>query len=127
MYTAPLEDVINAHSLGRMIYADDTQVYIILDEAERSSLIPKIEKCISDIKLWFTADLKLNDDKTEVLHITSCFRNPSHLPSLQICESLIESVKSARNLGIIVQNDLKMDISAVLLHSRFIYESRGGR
>ena len=24
MYTAPLENVINAHSLGRMIYADDT-------------------------------------------------------------------------------------------------------
>ena len=76
-----------------MIYADDTQVYIILDEAERSSLIPKIEKCISDIKLWSTAnDLKLNDDNTEVLHITSCFRNPSPLPFLQICESLIESV-----------------------------------
>ena len=57
---------------------------------------PKIEKCISDIKLWSTAnDLKLNDDKTEVSHITSCFRNPSPLPSLQICDSLIEPVKSA--------------------------------
>ena len=104
MYTAALEDVINAHSLGRLIYADDTQDHIILDEAEWSSVI-------SDLKLLSTAnDLKLNDDKTEVLHITSCFRNPSPLPSLQICESLIESVKSARNLGIIVQNDLKMDI-----------------
>ena len=40
MYTAPLENVINAHSLGRMIYADDTQIYIVLDETERSSLIP---------------------------------------------------------------------------------------
>ena len=107
MYTALLEDVINAHSLGRMIYAIDTQVYIILDEAEHSSL----KKCISEIKLWSTAnDLKLNDDKMEVLHITSCFRNLSPLPSLQICDSLIEPVKSARNLGIIVQNDLKIDI-----------------
>ena len=48
-------------------------------------------------------DLKLNDDKTKVLHITSCFRNPSPLPSLQICESLIESVKSARNGKSILQ------------------------
>ena len=111
MYTAPLEDIINAHGLGRMIYADDTQVFIILDEAERSSLIPNLENCISDIKLWSTAnDLKLNDDKTEVLHITSRFRNPSPLPGVQICDSLIEPVKSARNLGIIVQNDLKMDV-----------------
>ena len=72
MYTAPLEDVMNARSLGRMIYADDTQVYIILDKAERSSLIPKIDICISDIKLWSTSnDLKLNDDKTEffTLHL----------------------------------------------------------
>ena len=82
MYTSPLEDGINAHSLGRMIYADDTQVYIILDEAERSSLIPKIEKCISDIKLWSTAnDLKLNDDKTEVstLHLALEIRLLYHL------------------------------------------------
>ena len=83
MYTAPLEDVLNVCSLGRLIHANDKQVYIILDKAVRSSLIPKIEKCISDIKLWPTAnDLKLNDDKTEVLHITSCFRNPSPLSFL---------------------------------------------
>lgn len=34
----PLEDVINAHSLIRMIYADDTQTYVILGEIERPSL-----------------------------------------------------------------------------------------
>ena len=107
MHTAPLEDIINAHGCGRMIYADDTQVYIVLEEDERSSLIPNLEKCISDIKLWSTANhLKLNDEKTEVIHITSCFRNTSPLPCVQICDSLIEPVKSARNLGIIVQNDL---------------------
>ena len=49
LYTAPLEDIINAHSLGRMIYADDKQVFIVLDIAKHSSLIPNIEKCISDI------------------------------------------------------------------------------
>ena len=30
MYTAPLEDIIHAHGLGRMIYADDTQVLLFL-------------------------------------------------------------------------------------------------
>ena len=94
MYTALLENVINVHSLGRMIYANDTHVHIVLGEAERSSRIPNVEKCINDIKLWSTAnDLKLNYDKTEVLHTTSCFRNPSPLPSLHICDSLIEPVK----------------------------------
>ena len=45
-------NVINAHSLGRMIYTDDTQIYFVLDEAERSLLIPNDGKCINDIKLW---------------------------------------------------------------------------
>ena len=114
MYTAPLEDIIHAHGLGRMIYADDTQVYFVLDDdSDRALLtcIPKIERCVDDIKCWSTAnDLKLNGDKTEVLHITSCFRNSSPLPSVQICNSLIEPVDSARNLGVVVQNDLKMDL-----------------
>ena len=47
MYTALLEDVINAQSLGRMIYSDDAQVFIVIDRAERSSLIQNIENCIS--------------------------------------------------------------------------------
>ena len=112
MYTAPLEDIIQAHGLGRMIYADDTQIYIVLDdESDRALLIPKIERCVDDIKHWSTAnDLKLNGDKTEVLHITSRFRNSSPLPCVQICNSSIEPVESARNLGVIVQNDLKMDL-----------------
>ena len=98
--------------LGRMICADDTQVYIVLDDdSDRALLIPKIERCVDDIKRWSTAnDLKLNGDKTEVLHITSRFRNSSPLPCVQICNSSIEPVESAGNLGVVVQNDLKMDL-----------------
>ena len=85
-FTAPLEDIIQAHDLGRMIYADDTQIYIVLDdESDCALLIPKIERCVDDIKRWSTAnDLKLNGDKTEVLHITSRFRNSSPLSCVQI-------------------------------------------
>ena len=72
MYTAPLEDVIQNHDLGRMIYADDTQIYIILDHSNPLQSISTIERCISSIKKWSTDnDLKLNDEKTEVLHISS--------------------------------------------------------
>ncbi len=76
-----------------------------------SNIISNLEQCINHIKLWSTSnDLKLNDDKTEVLHITSRFRTPSQLSSIKICDSLIQPVNSARNLGVIVQNDLQMEI-----------------
>ena len=111
MYTAPLEDVISKHDLGKMVYADDTQIYIILDDNDRSLFIPRLEKCIVDIKQWSADnDLKLNDDKTEVLHITSRFRGQSPALHVQICDSLIAPVTNARNLGVIVQNDLQMNI-----------------
>ena len=66
--------------------------------------------CINDIKAWSTAnDLKLNEDKTEVIHVTSRFRNSSYLPSVEIANVPIQPVKSARNLGVIFENDLMMD------------------
>ena len=72
-----------------MIYADDSQVYIVLDDdSDRALLIPEIERCVDGIffnkRLSTANDLKLNGDKTEVLYITSCFRNSSPLPCVQI-------------------------------------------
>ena len=105
-----------------MIYADDTQVYIVLDDdSDRALLIPKIERCVDDIKRWSTAnDLKLNGDKTEVIHIKSRFRNSSPLPCVQICNLSMEPVQSARNLGVVVQNDLKMELFGNTM-CRYVY------
>ena len=109
MFTSPLEDIIASHGFGRMIYADDTQVYVILNHDD-ASLIPKLERCISDIKAWSSAnDLKLNEEKTEVLHISSKFRKSSSLSSVNIASVPVEPVNSARNLGVVVTKDLSMD------------------
>ena len=77
---------------------------------DSSSTITKLERCINDIKAWSSAnDLKLNEDKTEVIHVTSRFRKSSHLPFVNIADIPIQPVKSARNLGVIFKNDLRMD------------------
>ena len=92
-------------------YADDTQVYVILkNNSDCSSIITKLERCINDIKAWSSAnDLEFNEDKTEVIHVTSRFRKPSHLPFVNIADVPIKPVKSACNLGVIFENDLKID------------------
>ena len=46
LYTAPLEDIIKAHGFGRMIYAEDTQVYVILkNDSDCTCIITKLERC----------------------------------------------------------------------------------
>ena len=109
MYSSPLEDIIDAHCISKMTYADDSQLYIMLNN-DSAGAISKLEACIKDIKTWSTSnDLKLNDDKTEVLHIPSRFRNINPISSVNINESQIEPVSRARNLGVILQNNLSMD------------------
>ena len=106
-----LEDIIESHGFGRMIYADDTQIYVILKDTDHATLIPRLEQCIIEIKAWATAnDLKLNENKTEVLHISSKFRKTSPLTSVYITNVPIQPANSARNLGVIVTNDLSMDV-----------------
>ena len=64
MSTSLLQDIIESHGFGRMIYADDTQVCVILKHTDHAALIPKLEQCVVDIKAWSIAnDLKLNEDK----------------------------------------------------------------
>ena len=54
--------IIDKHGIGKMVYADNTQIYIVLDE-DRALSVCRLEKCITDIKQWSAAnDLKLNED-----------------------------------------------------------------
>ena len=72
LFFAPLEDVINAHNLDCMMYADDTQLYITINSANRSVQISKLEACINDILIWCTKNgLACNAGKTEVVHLSS--------------------------------------------------------
>ena len=71
--------------LEEWYYADDTQVYVILkNDSDCSSILPNLRDFINDIKAWSSAnDLKLNEDKTEVIHATARFKNAI---SLTICK-----------------------------------------
>ena len=109
MYTAPLEDVIEKYGISRMVYADDTQIYVSVPKCtNNSTVIPQIELCLHKIQDWSLKNsLKLNIGKTEVLHFKS--RNNSTLPlSVNVSDISVQSVSKARDLGVIVQDDLSM-------------------
>jgi retron-type reverse transcriptase len=39
LYISQLEDILDAHSLDAMVYADDTQIYVILKEPDKSTSV----------------------------------------------------------------------------------------
>ena len=50
LFFAPVEDVIKAHGLDCMMYADDSQLYIVINPcSDRSAFLSKIELCVSDV------------------------------------------------------------------------------
>ena len=50
MYVAPLEDVINSHGLNAMMFEDDSQIYIFMEERDRQIAIGKM--CVKDVMDW---------------------------------------------------------------------------
>ena len=75
IYTTPLANIVRKHDLTFHLYADDTQLYLAFkpsSELSKQDAKTKLEKCVEDIRAWMSKNLlKLNDDKTEVLIITS--------------------------------------------------------
>ena len=72
LYTTPLSAVIERHSILYHSYADDSQLQNSATPDRLPDLIDSMRLCIDDIKDWMTDNkLKLNDDKTEVMIISS--------------------------------------------------------
>ena len=109
MYTAPLEDVIERHGFRKIIYADDSQIYVTMLERDRSVIMHRFEECLKEVKEWAMLNsLKLNVEKTEVLHVRSSRKRSSELSIMKVADVEIKPVSKARDLGVIVESNLDM-------------------
>jgi len=113
IYTTPIPEIANSHSVQVHQYADDTQLYISypMDSEEKQfSAVSKIEKCISDIASWMKKNkLKLNEDKTELLIVTpSRQRHKNVITHINVCGNVIMPSSTVRNLGAMFDQSLNM-------------------
>ena len=111
LYTGPLGEIINSHrGIEHATYADDTQIYMIMKPADQGDAMQRLAACIDDIKRWsFENKLKLNELKTEMLHVSSKFRNSSRLPSLDMESGSICNSESVRDLGVFIDTHLSLN------------------
>ena len=79
MYIKPLSPIIDSHSIIHYSFADDLQLLMSNTPDRISELLHSMQSCICDVKAWATANmLKLNDNKTELMLVTSKRTNHLH-------------------------------------------------
>ena len=110
LFFSPLEDLILAHGLRVMTYADDTQLYISIDSIEdRPTELKKLELCVNDILIWCSSNgLACNPDKTEIVHLTSRFLKYDPISHVGIDGLNIRPTQEARNLGVTIDKHLQL-------------------
>ena len=110
LYTSPIGDIAARNGICVHLYADDTQLYVTLDN--RMSALDSIERCITEIKNWMTANfLRLNPDKTEVLLIGTTHQLKKHSTvSVNTGDCVTTSSESVRNLGAYFDKTLSMNV-----------------
>ena len=113
MYIKPLSAIIDSHSITHHSFADELQLQMSAPPDRISELLHSIQSCICDVNAWATANiLKLNDNKTEIMLVTS--KGTKHLHNLPTSITMgnanIPIKQSVKNLGVTLDCHLTMNV-----------------
>ena len=103
MYTKPFSAIIDSYSIIHHSFADDLQSQMFAPPDITSVLLHSLQSCISDVKVWATANmLKLDDSKTELMLVTSMRSKHLHNQptSITMGNAQIPFKQSVKNLGL---------------------------
>ena len=103
---------LSTHTIIHHSFADDLQLQMSDLPDRITELLHSMQSCMSDVKAWATANmLKLNDNKTELMHVTSKrIRHLHDLPtSITIGNAQIPFRQSVMNLGLTFDCHLTMN------------------
>ena len=112
MYTKPVSDIIQRHGLSHHSYADDTQLYMIMDYSNNNwrDGLARIQLCVSEIREWMNQNmLKLYDDKTELIVFRSKYKQDLYNDlSITIGDTVVDCSSQVKDLGIIFDRVLSL-------------------
>ena len=110
LYTTPLVDVIRSHGLDYHMYADDNKLYLSFATQDVDQAKSKIEECITSICEWMGVnELKLNNDKTEIMMFHLKFRVPPAVQSLRVGMENVNLSSFAKSLGVTFDDTMSFD------------------
>ena len=104
LYTTPLSNIISNFNVTHHLYADDTQIYLALDNRNFDSSFAELTECLTCIQNWMAGvKLKLNPEKTEFIIIGDRQARESltnKFPT-QLLGNSISPTDTVKNLGVI--------------------------
>ena len=112
MYIKHLSAIIHLHSNIHHSFADDLQLKMSAPPDRISELLHFTQSCMSGAKAWATANmLKLNDNKTELMLVTSKGTKHLHIlpTSITIGNAQVPFKQSVKNLGFTLDCHLTMN------------------
>ena len=122
-----MSTIINSHSIIHDSFADDLQLQMSAPPDRISEVLHSRKSCINDVKAWATANmLKLNDNKTELMLVTSNRTKHLHrLPtSITIGNAQIPFKQSVKNLGFKLGYHLTMNAHVTNIARTCYFELR---
>ena len=101
LYTAPLQDIITAHKVDSIFYADDSQLYITLNPKHKDATLETLRNCVSEVIKWNSENkLRCNPTKTEVIVFSSRYvQPPSPINTFSFDGTTIQVSDKVSNLG----------------------------
>ena len=127
MYAKPLSAINDSHSIIHHSFADDLQLQMSAPPDRISELLHSMQSCIGDVNAWATANmLELNDNKTELMLVTSKRTKHFHyLPtSITIGNAQVPFKQSAKNLGFTLDCHLAMNAHVTNIARTCYFEQR---
>ena len=125
MYIKPLSATIDSHSIIHHSFAEDLQLQMSAPPDRISELLHSMQSCISDVNVWASVDmLKLNDNKRELMRVTSIRTKHLHnLPtSITIGNAQIPFKQSVKNLCFTLDCHLTMNAHITNIARTFYFE-----
>ena len=113
VYSSPLEAIPRRHGVGFHMYADDTQLYLSMKTTKVEDVVSALTRvvvCLSKLKQWMLLNnLRLNNDKTELLVLHAKHRPNPQLDSTVVGDGTVEPTSSARNIGAVFDDTMSFE------------------
>ena len=113
IYTSPLGAILRRHGVGFHMYTDDTQLYLSMKTTKMEDVVSartRVEVCLRELNQGMLLNnLRLNNDKTELLVLHTKYRPKPPLDSITVGDATVEPTSSARNIGAIFDDTMSFE------------------